>query len=189
MPVYFVAVRRFGPASGETWREFIEWSGLTHLREVVSLDTILCPSVFEGLTDEDWGHNVQEDFLIGLFHDLDYLLGKLDGHDRANILALMRNPTAAEVGSFTDPQFEFRGFDLVELQTGVSALVNCGEFDRAFAATDLSDCGLLTVHAKASDVQHLLRTEYPDEPHADCDVWAIWQITDQELRDEQRPEP
>jgi len=189
MPVYFVAVERFGPASGESWREFIEWSGLTHLREVVSLDTILCPAVFEGLTDEDWGHNVQEDFLIGLFHDLDYLLGKSDGHDRANILALMRNPTAAEVGSFTDPRFVFRGFDLVEVGTGVSALVNCSGFDKAFAPADLSDCGLLTNHAKASGVQHLLGAEYPDEPHADCDVWAIWQMTGREDHHERRLRP
>ena len=169
--------RALRPLRRRAWRSFVEWSGLTQLREVVSLDGILCPSVFEGLTDEDWGHNVQEDFLIGLFHDLDYLLGKLGGEDRANVLALMRNPTAAEVGSFTDPRFVFRGFDLVELQTGVSALVNCGGFDRAFAPTDLSDCGLLTDHAKASGVQNLLRAEYPDEPHADCDVWAIWQMT------------
>ena len=177
MPVIYTAVERFGPASGESWRAFIEWSGLTQLREVVSLDTMLCPSVFGELTDEDWEHNVQEDFLIGLFHDLDYLLGKLGGEDRADVLALMRNPSAAEVGSFINPRFVFRGFDLVELQAGVSALVNCGGFDRAFAPTDLSDSGLLTGHAKASCVRDLLRAEYPDEPHADCDVWAIWQMT------------
>jgi hypothetical protein len=177
MPVYYAAVEPFDPSGGERWRSYVEWSGLTQLREVVSLDGILCPSVFEGLTDEDWTHNVPEDFLIGLFHDLDYLLGKLGGEDRANVLALMRNPTAAEVGSFTDPRFVFRGFDLVELQTGVSALVNCGGFDRAFAPADLSACGLLADHAKAASVQNLLRAEYPDEPHADCDLWAIWQMT------------
>lgn len=26
-------------------------------------------------------------------------------------------------------------------------------------------------------VQKRLRAEYPDEHHADCDVWAIWQMT------------
>jgi len=177
MRVIYIAVERFKPASGESWRSFIEWSGLTQLREVVSLDGMLCPSVVGDLTDEDWEHNVREDYLIHLFHDLDHVLRKLDGDDKADVLALMRNPTAAEAGSFLDPRFVFRGFDLVELQTGVSALVNCGGFDRAFAPTDLSDCGLLTDHAKASRVQELLRAEYPDEPHADCDLWAIWQMT------------
>ena len=94
----------------------------------------------------------------------------------ADVLALMRNPTTAEVGSFADSRFVFRGFDLVELQTGISALVNCDGFDKAFARTELSECGLLADRAKASDVQERLRAEYPHEPHANCDLWAIWQM-------------
>jgi hypothetical protein len=35
---------------------------------------------------------------------------------------------------------------------------------------------LLTDHAQALRVQKRLRDEYPDEHHADCDVWAIWQM-------------
>ena len=75
------------------------------------------------------------------------------------------------------------------LQTGISALVNCGGFDRAFASTDLSYCGLLTDHARASEVQDLLRAEYPDEPHADYDLWAIWRMKGREVHQEQRPRP
>jgi hypothetical protein len=176
MPVFYTAVERFGPGCGESWRKFIEWSGLTHFREVVSLDTILCSSVFGDLTDEDWEHNAQEDYKIDLFYDFDHVLSKLPGDGRANLLALMQNPTVSEIRSFNDPRFEFRGFDLVELQTRISALVNCGGFDKAFTPMDLSDCGLITDHAKASSVRGRLRAEYPEEPHADCDVWAIWQM-------------
>src|SRR4051794_7099825 len=52
MPVVYSAVKRFGPDSGESWQKYVEWSGLTHLREVVSLDLILCPTVVRDLTDE-----------------------------------------------------------------------------------------------------------------------------------------
>ena len=176
MSVVYSALKRFDPASGESWQNYIEWSGLTHLREVVSLDLILCPNVFQDLSDEDWQHNVREDFKTSLFHDLDYVVGRVAGAGRVNVLALKQNPTEAEARSFTDPRFVFRGFDLVELQTGISSLVNCGGFDKAFAPTELSDCGLLTDHAKASFVRKRLRAEYPDEPHANCDVWAIWQM-------------
>jgi hypothetical protein len=176
MPVVYSAVKRFDPGCGEAWPKFIEWSGLTQLREVVSLDLILCPTVFGELTDEDWLHNVQEDFKITLFHDLDHVLRRVAGDDRVSVLALMQNPTDDEVRSFTDPRFVFRGFDLVELQTGISALVNCGGFDKAFAPTDLSDCGLLADHTRALAVQKRLRAEYPDEHHADCDLWAVWQM-------------
>jgi hypothetical protein len=176
MPVVYSAVKRFDPACGEAWRKFIAWSSLERLREVVSLDLILCPTIFGELTAEDWRHNVQEDFKITLFHDLDHVLCRVAGDDLVNVLALMQNPTEEEVRSFDDPRFAFRGFDLVELQTGISALVNCGGFDRAVAPTDLSDCGLLADHARALTVQKRLRAEYPDEHHADCDLWAVWQM-------------
>jgi len=35
---------------------------------------------------------------------------------------------------------------------------------------------LLTDHGKALSVQKLLQAEYPDEHHANCDVWAIWEM-------------
>lgn len=176
MPVVYSAVKRFDPGCGEEWRKFIEWCGLPQLREVVSLDLILCPTIFQELTAGDWRHNVQEDFKLNLFHDLDHVLAKVAGDDRVSILALLQNPTSDEVRSFADRRFAFRGFDLVELQTGISALVNCGGFPKAFAPADLSDCGLLTDHATALGVQKRLRAEYPDEHHANCDVWAVWQM-------------
>ena len=177
MPLLYSAVQRFDPACGESWEKFIEWSGLTQLREVVSLDLILCPTVFQELVPEDWQHNVQEDYKTSLFHDLDYVLRRVAGEDRVNVLALMQNPTEGEVCSFSDPRFVLRGFDLVELQTGVSALVNCGGFAEAFASLELSDCGLLADHATAVNVRERLLAAYPDEPHANCCLWAIWQMT------------
>ena len=84
MPVIYSAVKRFDPACGAPRQKFIEWSHLTQLREVVSLDLILCPTVFQELMAEDWQHNVQEDFKTSLFHDLDYVVRRVGGNDRVN---------------------------------------------------------------------------------------------------------
>ena len=92
-PVVYAAMKRFDPACGEAWGKFIAWSVLTQLQEVVSLDLILCPTVFQELTTEDWQHNVQEDFKITLFYDLDHVLLRVTGDDQVNVLALMQNPT------------------------------------------------------------------------------------------------
>ena len=148
MPAIYSAVQRFDPSCNDAWTNFIEWCGLTQLREVVSLDGILCRSVIviDELTAEDWQHVINENFKCHLFLDLEYLLGKVAGSDRVNVLALIQNPTEDEVRAFSDNRFTLRGFDLVELQTGISALVNCGGFPKAFASTVLSDCGLLTDH-------------------------------------------
>jgi hypothetical protein len=84
--------------------------------------------------------------------------------------------TNEEVCSFNDARFDFRGFDLVEAQTGISTLLNCGGFPKAFSSKDLSNCGLLTEHSHAQNVQKLLKVEYPGEHYADCELSAIWQM-------------
>jgi hypothetical protein len=165
----FTAVHRFDPSAGEAWAKYISWSGLVHLREVISLDIVLCPNFFEGhLAPEDWQHNVQADFKTHLFPEADYLIRRTAG-------APAHEPSADEVTAFADPRFVLRGFDLIEEMTGISALVNCRGFDKAFHGPELSDCGLLLDYAHARDVQHRLRAEYPEQSHADCKMWAIWQ--------------
>jgi len=134
---------------------------------------MLCPNALHELTAEDWKHNVHQDFKTHLFHDPDYVLGRVVGK-AATVLALIEEPSAADVASFRDPRFAFCGFDLVDDQGGISALTNCGGFDKAFSPTELSECGLLLDHSRALAVRQLLRTEYPDEPHARCRIWAIW---------------
>jgi hypothetical protein len=176
MPIIYSAVRCFDPACGDSWIKFIEWSGLTQLREVVSIDGCLCPTFFRDLIPEDWDHNVQEDYKIHLFRDLEYVLSRISEHDRINVLALMREPTANDLASFHDPRFTFKGFDLIEIDGSISALINCGGFPESFSNAELSDCGLLTDHAKAISVQKRLRIHNPDEQHAHCDVWAVWQM-------------
>lgn len=158
-PVQFAAVEKFSPANGERWEKYIAWSGLTQLREVISLDSLLCPGIIQQLT-------------AGA--DLDSLLARIGARDGVNVLALLQEPTQAAIDSFRDTRFTFRGFDLIERDGSISALTNCGGFELAFANSDLSEFGLLTDLATAQRTQHLLRERYPTEPHANCDVWALW---------------
>jgi hypothetical protein len=73
--------------------------------------------------------------------------------------------------------FEFVGYDLVEAQTGVSALTNCGGFPDVFANAELSVYGLLTDFSRARDVSVNLRSLNPEEPHANCDMWTIFRAS------------
>jgi hypothetical protein len=43
-----------------------------------------------------------------------------------------------------------------------------------FDNNELSSKGLLTSQARAFDVQSKLKATHPDDPHADCHVWAIF---------------
>ena len=173
-----MAKRRFDASVGEAWSHYLAWSGLSQLREVVSLDEMLCPTVPKELTDSDWDHNVQADYQIFYFRSLDYLQSRVAGETSLNILAIHQNPSAEDLVSADLPGFEFAGFDVVDVCCDVSALTNCGGFDEVFAKTELSDLGLLLDLARAYEVQRGLRAAYPSEPHAQCHVWGIWRLGD-----------
>ena len=173
MTPWFIATERFSPAKGDTWGTYVSWSGLTQLDEVVSLDPMLCPTLLPDIKANYWPHIVNQDFLLNFFVDLAFLRREIDGLDDRNLLCVYCNPEEPPP-MFDDPQpFEFLGYDLVDVQCSASALTNCGGFPGVFANDELSPKGLLTSHARALEVQAALRAAFPDEPHANCHVWAI----------------
>ena len=68
------------------------------------------------------------------------------------------------------------GYDLMDQDVGNSALTNCGGFDDVFAGSELNSVGLLGNFARAVEVREELKRAYPQERHADCDVWAIYRF-------------
>jgi hypothetical protein len=170
----FAARRRFGPHHGERWTAWVTWSGLTQVRELISLDTTLCPTVPDSLVPEDWEHNVHADYQIANFRSLEYLARRVAGTPDLHLLALLQNPDADEVARVRLPAFELAGFELLDIHGDVSALTNCGGFPAGFAADELNAAGLLADLRRADEVQRGLRRAYPEEPHAVCDVWAVW---------------
>lgn len=174
MQTLFLAKRPFDLSAGEAWNRYVSWSGVSQLTEVVSLDNMLCPTVPEELTSADWNYNVHADYLTFFFRSLDYLRHRVGGEGRLNILAVLQNPTDADLASMSLPYFAFAGFDVVDVRGDISALTNCGGFDGVFLNNELSELGLLTDLGRALQVQTSLRQQYPEESHAECDVWAIW---------------
>jgi hypothetical protein len=122
---------------------------------------------------ERWPYIVADDFMLPYFRDLDFLLEQLSGMTDLNLLCVGRNPPSAWAPPQGAVQFEFLGYDLVDVEGGASALTNCGGFPDVFDNAELSSRGLLTDHARAGEVQSALRTRHPEEPHARCHVWAI----------------
>jgi hypothetical protein len=173
MTPWFIATERFGPVDGEGWRKYIEWSGLTQLTELVSLDRSLCPAVLRVIRDEYWPHIVREDYMTSFFTDLEFLKHEVADIRNFNLLCVLRNPTT-DLCKSPSEGFEFVGYDLVEAQTGVSALTNCGGFPDVFANSELSRVGLLTEFGRAAEVNSKLRTLHPEEAHANCDLWALF---------------
>lgn len=71
--------------------------------------------------------------------------------------------------------FEFCGYDLVELQTCISAITNCGAgFEKAIIYEKLNKYGLISSYREAVFTQLNLNEEYPDESHAYCEIIEVW---------------
>jgi hypothetical protein len=170
----FTARRRFGPHHGARWADWVAWSGLTGVRELVSLDTMLCPEAPDRLIAEDWEHNVHADYQVMHFRSLPYLTRRVAGTLDVHVLALLPNPEAEAVTRVQLPGFDFAGFEVLDVHGDVSALTNCGGFPALFATDELNAFGLLDELTRAEAVRGGLRRAYPREPHAECDVWALW---------------
>ena len=56
--------------------------------------------------------------------------------------------------------------------------VQCGGFEAAFDNTELSSEGLIEKFGRTQEIQSALLENYPDEPHADCQIWAVWCMED-----------
>jgi hypothetical protein len=169
-PLYIVT-ERFNPGRPD-WDRYIAWSGLTQLREVVSLDGGLCPTVIKEILPEDWNEIVNEDFMLDYFISLDYLLQRAGSIEGRNLLCLFKNPDTHP--SPPNSRFQFEGYDLVDVMGGVSALTNCGGFSDAFENRELNTVGLVGDLGRAQAIQQALKTHYPSHSHATCDVWAIF---------------
>ena len=169
---WFIATEKFDKTSAG-WDKYVAWSGLVELSEVVSLDSMLCPTVLPEMKAEYWSRVVNEDFMTHFFTDEAFLRRETATIHRRNLLCVFRNPLD-HPSSNVPKNFEFMGYDLVETDGGVSALTNCGGFPDVFSNSELSEVGLLKSQGRAREVQANLRTRHPEDPHSHCHLWAIF---------------
>ena len=174
----FIATEKFDAEDGERWRSYCAWANIPALREVVSLDGLLCTHLVKEFTEDDWAHIVNADFRLDYFRDLDYLLRRVSSCHRRNVLGLYRNSPQHIMNPPAPHAFTFLGYDLIEEATQVSALVNCGGFPKVYSNEELNEFGLLKDFDRASEVQVRLPEAHPDEPHADCELYAIWRLSE-----------
>jgi hypothetical protein len=173
MPAWYIATEMFTSRGGEAWEKYIAWSGLTQLDEVVSLDPMLCPTLLPDIRNEYWPHIVNEDFMLKFFTDLEFVLAAVSGIAERNLLCVYRNPPDPLPPCHGPADFEFLGYDLVDVQASASALTNCGGFPDVFDNAELSSKGLLTSYVRALQVQSDLQARHPEEHHANCHLWAV----------------
>jgi hypothetical protein len=168
----FAVHRRFGPSSCESWTDYINWSGLTHILELVTADSLLCPNIIERPIDEDWKYNIHADCRTCFFHDFEYLRRRA-GYDanRHNLLCIEIEPNLPVA---LPKGFEFCGYDILDSDESISVLTNCGGFPEVFHGAELDKYGLIKDLSRANEIAEAIRTRYPEDPHCcECRVWSL----------------
>jgi hypothetical protein len=162
--------------SGILWAKYIEWSRLTQLTELVSVDSMLNEDLVESdrNNSKDWNYIVIDKYFeTGFYTSLNYILSKVSNIKKFNLLAVVIEPDQrCETVSLED--FSFVGYDLLDKDYSVSALSNCGGFDEIFLPTDLNQFGLIEDYDKVYEIKSRLLENNPNEHHADTNVIAIW---------------
>ncbi|MDR3459732.1 MAG: hypothetical protein P4N60_20065 [Verrucomicrobiae bacterium] len=172
----FIATERFDP-SDEAWKKYFEHAKIPALAEVVGLDGSLCNPILVEISDEDWNHIVNADYLLRYFCHLDYLLNRVQSVKRRNILGLYRNPEAHITKPPSTGDFKFMGYELIDEQTHTSALTNCG-FSDVFSKEELNSFGLISEFERANEIKSVLAEKHPEDAHAQCDMYAIWRLNE-----------
>lgn len=163
---------RFHPNIASGWIDYLTFSGFQNITEMITLDQMLCPNIVIENVDEDWNHNVLEDFRITLFRNAEYLRTRqpLDAA-RHQILGIFERPNGSEQ---IPSGFTHCGYDIMDSYVGNSALTNCGQIPEAFAPSLVNQFGLISDRATATRVRDKLRQLKPNDPHLGaCEVWRI----------------
>lgn len=176
MTALFAACQKFDPRCGDTWSRYIEWSGFRHIDELVSADSMLCPSLIDSYVDADWEFNIHADNRVYFFHDHEYLKRRINyDPSRHNILSLIERPTLtpAAIDGFT-----FCGYDILDSDDSISVLTNCGAFPSIYTADDINRFGLVTDLLRVAKIAETIRETNANDHHCcDCRVWGIARYT------------
>jgi len=168
---------RFAPEhDGKGWESYIEFAGLKHLTHVITLDDALCPSIIPPPTTlEEWDQVENfHDYAPFYWKDWKWLSRRIAIEDSHAIIAVQFNPGADDLCRIDNKLFELSGFDLMDDKCFASAITNCVGFFDVYARSDIQPNGLFGDLQLAQNIRDNLATAHPDEPHAQCNVWAIW---------------
>ena len=159
-PIFYKA-KRFFPN-----KQYEEFSKIFNRAEIVTYDICLC----ENLTNAFDSFGI---YVEGIRTWQPLLQTPLNPDEQ--IIAYYKNPTVNYEHRRLESNFEFCGYDLAEDFTGISALTNCGNlFDRAISYEVLNKFGIINDYHEAFQVRKLLSDFYPDECHAQCEVYELW---------------
>ncbi len=96
-----------------------------------------------------------EEYLTDFFMIPDFVLKRIQYQEKFNFLAIVIK-SQKEYKNIKIADYEFVGYELLDLSFGISALINCGDFDETFLPKELNNKELIDNFNKACDIKNQL---------------------------------
>jgi len=150
------------------WDDYLAWIKLSRIEQVRTYDSILNPP------------GAAFPLTVSAIREVEERVSSLNLNNSCQYLQLAINLEDEEMPLLPE-WIALLGYDLAEIDSSVSSLLNCGPWEGELAqfTTLLNRFGLL-------DLQEVRRAEMilpivwgQDEPHAFADVWAICEVQHQ----------
>jgi hypothetical protein len=173
----FKVVNQFKKHDDEdSWKAYMEFSGLEQVTDFCSLDSSLNDSVFEPESNEDWNNCVNEDYKTEFITNLDYAKQVQRKNPGSQIFGLIIDPQNS--GEYE--QDRLLGFDIVDGYFSNSLLTNCGGYPDIFENEAINQYGLIDEIDKAYAIRNRLRMVNADSHAEDCEVIAVYDLRNEE---------
>ena len=193
MKPYFIVTETFDPDWGDQWKDYLSWSKIDHLKEVVSLDKQLCPFISD-IRNEDIENDskyfsdplafLDEDVLANnkkyrnpfLFTESDKLYAKAKEYKKKNILCIFKDPQSQPIAPSHKPPFKFLGYDILDKYEGNSILTNGGGYPNVFENAELTPHGLVETYNRAFEIRTKLQVVNRSANGIESTIWAIFRM-------------
>ena len=172
--MFYKVVRPFLLASAENWKAYVEFSGLSQLKDFCSLDDSLNPSVFQPETPEDWENCLSKNNLTHLITNFEYAQKMQEKNPGSRLFGVIIAPDGEEkIGH------EKRlGYDIMDSYACNSLLTafDDSESNKVFDRSRINPFALLNDLNEAYSIQDRFRELALERDDTRAEVWAVYQV-------------
>lgn len=159
---------------GKFFEGYLNFAGLDQREEIITLDGMLCPSIFE-IDDEGWNYLHNNICISDLYSDAAYTSKRMEGRDDANLLAVVLEPQVNKSAKELIQNGKFIGYDIMDVDWGISILTNCG-CNKVMGSVGRNNYGLVDDFELTYSLRDENARVYEGESHSDGYVCEIWKI-------------
>jgi hypothetical protein len=124
----YTVVNQFERSNQESWKKYMQSSGLIQIEDFCSLDSMLNDSVFEPQSEKDWKNSAIDEGRVNFIKDYEYAKSISLKYPGSKIFGLVIAPKESEIADGN----KLLGYVILDGYLSNSVLTNCGGYPLGF---------------------------------------------------------